>query len=279
MKQFFIFLSFCTALAAKGQELFVYTEPASNMPARSLSAKLTSNYISTQPPYNRNMQRYTPELMFGLNKHWMVHAGTTFANMHTDRFRWESVYLYGKYRFFSRDEVHTHFRMALFGEAAYSRNKFHFDEVSLQGDKSGLQLGLIATQLWNKFALSGTVSHTQVLHGSRNDKTAVYIPSRIYEVMNYSLSAGYLLLPFQYTDYHQTNVNLYTELLVQQALDRKAYYADLAPAVQVIFNSNMKINIGYRFQLGADMQRMAKNSWQLSLERTFLNALKKKKKK
>jgi hypothetical protein len=140
-----------------------------------------------------------------------------------------------------------------------------------------VQFGLIATQLWHKLAVSATVSHLQSLDGSRNDKT-LYIPSRIYQAMNYSLSAGYLLLPFQYTDYRQTNLNLYTELLVQQSLDRKAYYADLAPAVQLIFNSNTKLNLGYRFQLGSDMQRMATNSWLISVERTFLNALKKKKK-
>ena len=95
--------------------------------------------------------------------------------------------------------------------------------------------------------------------------------------MNYSLSAGYLLLPRKYTDYKQTNVNLYTELLAQQALDRKAYYVDLAPAVQVIFNSNTKLNLGYRFQLGGDMQRGAEYSFLVSLERTFLNALSSKK--
>jgi hypothetical protein len=95
--------------------------------------------------------------------------------------------------------------------------------------------------------------------------------------MNYSLSAGYLLLPFEYVDYRQTNLNLYAELLAQQSLDRKACYVDLAPAIQLIFNSNAKLNIGYRFQLNGDMQRMTESSWLISFERTFLNALKKKK--
>ena len=263
--------------AAGGQELYVYTEPASNMPSRSVSAKLSSNFIPKQDPNYRFMQRYTPEIMFGLNKNWMLHVGGTFADMHTKNFRWESVYLYGKYRFLSNDEVHSHFRMAAFADAAYTRSPFHYDEVSLQGDKSGLQMGLIATQLWNKLALSGTVSHTQVLNKSRNNKTTIYIPSRIYQVMNYSLSAGYLVLPFEYTDYKQTNLNIYTEVLAQQSLDRKAYYVDIAPAVQFIFNSNAKLNIGYRLELNGDMSRMSKNSWLIAFERTFLNALKKKK--
>jgi hypothetical protein len=275
-KKFLAILVFCSYLA-KAQELYVYTEPASNMPARSLSTKFTANYNGRQVGESRLTQRYTPELMFGINKEWMVHVGGTFADMHTKKFRWESVYLYGKYRFLSNDELHSHFRMAAFADIAYSRSPFHFDEVSLQGDKSGAQLGLIATQLWNKLAVSGTVSHTQALHKSRNSKTDIYIPSRIYQVMNYSLSAGYLVLPFQYTDYKQTNLNIYAEVLAQQSLDRKAYFVDLAPAVQLIFNSNAKLNLGYRFQLKGDMVRMTENSWLISFERTFLNALRKKK--
>ncbi len=278
MKKFLIITILLFGLAAAGQELYVFSEPASNMPARSLSAKLSANYLNgREGAGKRLMQRYTPELMLGIDKRWMVHIGASFADMHTNNFRWESIYVYGKYRFLSWDELHSHFRMAVFADAAYTRSPFHFDEVSLQGDKPGVQLGLIATQLWGKFALSGTVSHTQVLHKDRGNKSVVYVPSRIYQAMNYSLSGGYLVLPFNYTDYRQTNLNVYTELLAQQSLDRKAAYIDLAPAIQLIFNSNAKLNIGYRFQVAGDMQRMSKNSWLIAFERTFLNALKKKK--
>ncbi|HTD92578.1 MAG TPA: hypothetical protein VK644_02150 [Chitinophagaceae bacterium] len=273
-----VLFSFCWMMT-KGQELFVYTEPASNMPAHSLSAKLSADYIASQSPENRPMQRYTPEVMLGVSKKIMLHTGLTFADMFTERFRWESVYVYGKYRFLSHDDIHTHFRMAFFADLAYSRNKFHYDEVNLRGDKSGAQLGVIATQLWNKLAVSATVSNSQVLSGARGDKPASYNPSRIYQSMNYSLSAGYLLLPFEYTDYRQTNVNLYTELLAQQTLDRRTYYVDLAPAVQIIFNSNTKVNIGHRFQLKGDMTRIAENSWQVGVERTFLGVVKKRERK
>ena len=276
MKKLYCFLLVLTALRGQSQELYVYTEPASNMPAKSVSAMVTANYITPQLPYDRFMQRYLVEAMAGINKNLMVRVGTGFADMHTDNFRWESVYLYGKYRFLSLDESHKHFRMAVFAEAAWTRSEFHFDEVSLNGDKSGVQAGVIATQLLNRFALSATVSHTQVLHGSRNDKSVIYIPSRIFQVMGYSLSGGYLLLPVKYTDYRQTNVNLYAELLAQQGLDRSAWYIDFAPAVQLIFNSNTKLNLGYRFELGSDMERMSRNSFMVTVERTFLNVLKKK---
>ena len=222
------------------------------------------------------MQRYTPEVMVGINKKWMVHVGAGFADINTRNFRWESVYTYVKYRFFSIDDLHSHFRMALFADAAYSRSPFHFDELSLQGDKSGVQLGIIATQLWDKFALSATVSHTQALNEDRR-KSVVYTPSRIYEAVNYSLSGGFLVLPLNYTSYKQTNLNIYTELLAQQSLDRKAHFIDMAPAIQLIFNSNSKLNIGYRFELDGRMQRMSRSSWLIAFERTFLNAFKKKK--
>ncbi|HEY6502787.1 MAG TPA: hypothetical protein VIZ28_02320 [Chitinophagaceae bacterium] len=276
MKQLLFFISWLFVFAAKGQELYVFTEPASNMPAKSISVKLTGMFMGPQEWNDRPMQRYMPEVMFGINKNWMLHAGTTFGNMHTSNFAWESVYTYVKYRFLSNDDIHSHFRMAAFADASYTRAPFHNDEITLQGDKSGVQVGVIATQLWHKLAVSATISHTQVLDKSRGDKNTIYIPSRVYQAMNYSLSAGLLLLPKEYTDYKQTNLNIYTEVLAQQSLDhdRKVYYVDLAPAIQLIFNSNTKLNLGYRFQLGGDMQRMAKTSWLISLERTFLNALK-----
>lgn len=260
-------------VAARGQELYVYSEPASNIPAKSISTKLSGLFVADDNMYGRLAQRYRPEVLFGLSKKMMLRLSTTFANMHTPKFGFESVSLYGKYRFLSKDDFHKHFRMAAFADASYSRVPFHYDEISLYGDKSGVEAGIIATQLWHKFALSGTVSHTQVLDKSRSSKVQ-YIPERNYQSLNYSLSAGYLLLPREYNDYKQVNLNLYTELLAQQTLDRKTHYVDVAPAVQLIFNSNAKLNLGYRFQVSGNMNRMAKQSFLISFERTFLNALK-----
>lgn len=276
MKETFIVITLFYSAIVTGQELYVHSEPASNMPSGSVSARATTHFVTKgQSVENRLMQRYMPELMIGLSKKLMFHTGITLADMHTRRFRWESSYLYSKYRFLSKDDLHSHFRMAGFAGVAYSRSPFHYDDVSLDGDRGGVQAGLIATQLWHKLAISGTISHIQVLDKSRSNKV-LYIPSRIYQVMNYSLSAGYLLLPIEYRDYDQTNLNIYAELLAQQSLERKAYYIDLAPAVQLIFNSNTKLNLAYRVQLKGEMRRMSKSSFLISVERTFLNALKKK---
>jgi hypothetical protein len=258
----------------KGQELYVFTEPASNMPSKSISAKVSSKFMRSETHHaERTMQRYMPEIMFGLSKKWMVHAGATFSDMYTSNLRYESVKLYAKYRFLSIDEVHAHFRMALFADASHSVNPITFDELGLDGDQSGVQGGLVATQLWHKLAVSTTLSYLKVTTKKPTFNAAAYP----YSAFNYTASAGYLLLPFQYTSYKQTNVNLYAELLGQQTLDRKLYYVDLAPALQFIFNSNAKVNVGYRFQLNSNMQRMSDDSWLVSFEYVFLNALRKKK--
>jgi hypothetical protein len=101
--------------------------------------------------------------------------------------------------------------------------------------------------------------------------------------LNYTLSAGYLVLPVEYKSYDQLNFNVYMEILAQQGLDKRAYltnekvyYIDMAPAVQFIFNSNSKLNIGYRHQIKGVGERSMKNSFLVSFEHTFFNALKKK---
>src|SRR5206468_12973293 len=142
----------------QAQQLVVYSEPASNMPAHTISTKFSA--FSGTADATKG-QRYIPEVMFGLNKNFMLHSGVSFSNMYSSSVRWESVYLYGKYRFFSRDDVHQHFRAAAYARVGYSRNSYHAEEVNVWGDRSGIELGLIATQLVHKFAVSATISHSQ----------------------------------------------------------------------------------------------------------------------
>jgi hypothetical protein len=145
----------------------------------------------------------------------------------------------------------------------------------MMGEQSGVQGGLIATQLWNRLAISGTGTWNEVLDAARWEKGTGDIYA--FRSINYSLSAGYLLLPFEYKDYDQTNLNLYIELLGSRNLNfpSEKYYLDLAPAVQVIFNSTAKLNLAHRFELSSDIFRITKNSWMISFEYLFLNALKK----
>jgi len=273
MKRFLPVLLVFIGFTTTAQELFPYTEPASNMPAKSMSLKLNAMF-GKGVHGNGIDQRYSPEVMFGINKKWMLHAGLTFSNMYESFFYYESARLYAKYRFLSNDDVHKHFRMAAFAMAAYSRNHLQHNELNLMGDHSGVQAGLIATQLWNKLAVSGTASIIEVLDEKRKEKPQQYA----FQSLNYSLSAGYLVLPFEYKDYNQTNLNIYAELLGGQNLDweYEKYYLDLAPSIQLIFKSTSKLNLGYRFQLKSDIYRNMKNSWMVSYEYIFLNALKRR---
>jgi hypothetical protein len=258
-------------IASEAQELYVFSEPASNMPANTISPKFKA--VGGKRPGENYFQRYTPELMFGFSSKFMFHVAGSFSNMHTSNVDWESIFLYGKYRFFSNDDIHRHFRIAAFAEAGYSRNPLYYDEIFVRGDNSGFDAGFIATQLVNKTAISVTTSLVKV-YGKEPEHVMHELTRTAF---NYSLSAGQLILPVEYTSYDQLNFNIYAEILGQNALDKKAYFIDAAPAIQFIFNSNSKLNLGYRFQLSGNAIRGVEKSFLVSFEHTFFNALKKKK--
>jgi hypothetical protein len=275
---FLLLLPLLVSVTIVGQELYVFSEPASNMPTNSISAKISGMFANDNHS-SRTLQRYMPEVMVGINKNWMIHGSVTFSDMHQSRFIFESSRIYAKWRFLSLDDVHKHFRMAAFGAISYSRNRPNFNEINFGGDQSGAQIGLIATQLLNKLAISGSASLNEVLHKYRWDDA--HRDLHAFQALKYSLSAGYLLFPLEYESYDQTNLNLYLELLGGQNIDwpQEKYYLDLAPSIQFIFNSNDKLNLGYRYQIAGDVVRMANKSFMISYEHVFLNAIKKKKKK
>ena len=258
---------------AGAQELYVFSEPASNMPARSLSFKVTGRYPDSKLN-NYFKQRYIPEVMFGVSKKLMVHISAGLSDYYSTKIQPESIKGYIKYRFLSNDDVHKHFRMAAFAEGSYSRNKFLYDEFTLDGDLSGYAAGVIATQLINKLAVSGTVSYMRgIADLSAHYHTGGGDPRKMF---NYSLSAGYLLFPRNYHSYKQTNLNLYLEWLGTKGADTRDYYVDLAPAIQLIFNSTTKLNLGARYQLNGNMVRVGERMYQVAVEHTILNVFKKK---
>lgn len=262
-------MAFLSVLQLHSQELFVFSEPASNMPAHSMSAKIGARYAV--PGHGRAaFQRYTPELMFGLSKNWMIHATGFLSDFYSSGVRPEGGRLYGKYRFLSVDQVHRHFRMAAFAEAALSRNVFTYHDFNLSGDNSGFDGGLIATQLLSRLAISGTVSYLNVYP----KQSRVTQKSGRLDAVNYSAAAGFLVLPKVYRSFDQTNLNIYFEMNGMQDLKDGGSMIELAPALQVIIKSNFKINAGYKFQVAGDMYRIAERSWVLGFERTFLGVLK-----
>ena len=240
------------------------------MPTGTLSTKITA---TNGRHFNDRLQKYVPEVMFGISKKTMLHVAGSFSNMHTKSVEWDGIYIYAKHRFYSKDNIHSHFRMAAFGQASYSRHYLQYDEIDLNADISGFQAGLIATQLKNKFAASATASFIKAID---NKSLHPEHPIQANKAFNYSLSAGYLVLPKEYKNFEQINLNIYTEFLGQTIIGSKAYFFDAAPSVQLIFNSSSKLNFGFRCQLAVEGVRTTDQSFLLSFEHIFFNTLKKK---
>lgn len=282
----------------RSQELYVYTEPASNMATGSIGFRMGS-FLMPMNHVDKNAIRIEPEIMFGVSKELMVHVAGYASNMFQNGMRWEGASLYAKYRFLSHDEIHSHFRMAAFGKVAVSGDPAamstkvkhtgidplgnpyeHYvtkligsNELDLNGSHSGVQAGIVATQLKGKMAVSSSVSYINRMN-NLNGKN--FLPTDVRHAVNFSLSAGYLLLPKEYTDYGQTNFNLYMELLGSKPIDGSGMMLDAAPAVQFIFNSIARLDLGYRFRLSGNINRMNNNSFLLRFEYNWLNAFTRK---
>ena len=251
---------------AKSQELYVFTEPASNMPAKSIGIRLTNEGMSS-PDF---VSRTIPEVMIGFNKNLMAHGQAFFSDM-DGSYRLEGGSLYAKYRFLSNDDVKAHFRGAAFARISTSKRPTYTQDINLEGDNSGVQGGLIFTQLIQKLALSGTVSYTQSFKDEVKQRP---LTDRPEQLLGYSLSSGYLLLPFVYKDYNQPNFNLYFEVLGKTNPANGRSYVDFAPAVQLILNSRTRIDLGYRFEVAGNMDnRYTRNMYLARVEFNLFNVL------
>ncbi|AOM76641.1 hypothetical protein [Pedobacter steynii] len=251
----------------QSQELYVFSEPASNMPAKSIGLRLTNEGIFNPDFASRTI----PELMVGFNKNLMIHVQGFFSDM-DGRFKAEGVSLYAKYRFLSVDDVKSHFRAAAFGRISSSSRLTYTQDINLEGDNSGLQAGLIFTQLLHKLALSGTFSYTKAFERQEKQLNGSPQPD---QMLGYSLSSGYLLLPVVYKNYNQPNLNLYFEVLGKTNPQNGRSYLDLAPAVQVVINSRTRIDLGYRFEVAGNLaNRYTRNMYLARVEFNFFNVLK-----
>lgn len=279
------------------QELYVATEPASNMAARSFALRLNNKLMPMQQDTSLRF-RNKLDLMFGLSKKLMVHASVMASDVYTGTYRVEGGSLYAKYRFFSKDEVHSHLRMAAFGRLSYITNppayqtsytyfidhgsgpvehtgvKGHVaGDIDLDGNNAGWETGLVVTQLKHRLAVSSSVAFVKVMANGGYSR----LSAQPRHGLQYTASAGYLLLPKEYVNYRQTNVNLYAELVGMVLDGRKGSYADFAPAVQFIFNSIARLDIGAQLNVWNNVHRMGTQRYLVRLEYNFLNAFKKKK--
>ena len=207
--------------------------------------------------------------MFGISSKLMVSGGLFFSNR-SEVFKGEGGSVYAKYRFLSHDAVQKHFRMAGFGRISYNNSDIHQEEISMYGHNTGVELGLVATQLLQKVALSSSVSYVKAGDNGGNNKFRYGLKNS--KALNYTFSAGKLILPGEYKDYRQTNLNLMIEFLSQVNTGSGKYYMDIAPSMQLIFNSQGRLDIGYRKELGMTLSRTAPNGFFVRFEYTFFNA-------
>lgn len=259
---FFLF-SFKASIA---QELFVYTEPASNMAARSIGLRL-NNFAMHDEDADRVMYQLNPEIMWGASKNLMLH-GELFMSNRDGKLAGEGGSFYSKYRFISVDEVHSHFRMAVFGRYSFNSSNIHQPAIDFNGHNSGYEGGLVATKLVRKFAFSASSS---VLYANDNGDQEFFYGEKNRTAFGYTLSVGKLLLPSAYTSYRQTNMNLMLELLGQTTAGNGHTYLDIAPSVQFIVNSRMRFDLGFRTPLVSTLQRSAPTGLLFRFEYNIFN--------
>ncbi len=275
----------CISLAFKeglnAQELYVSTEPASNMPKNSIGLRLTTEIMRGSDLRLRTV----PEVMAGITKDLMGHAILYISDVHQKSQRLEGYGLYAKFRFLSIDSLQSHFRMAAYGRYSSINNPTYtsnssaepfsstllfrdIDEINLEGDNSGVQAGVVATQLLHKLALSGSVNYNRAYNNRGNNDLS---PNQAKYAFGYTFSAGYLAYPKIYTSYEQPNFNIYLEFLGKTNIGKSKSFMEAAPALQVILNSRTRLDVSKRVQLYGNMHRMTKNMWLFRIEHNLFN--------
>jgi hypothetical protein len=269
MKLLFSIVLFVFPFALAAQELFSVTEPASNVAAGSIGLRINNSIMDERNSTKINLH-LIPEVLLGISKKWMVQTNAFLSNRSGD-LSTEGGSVYAKYRFLSSDGPHTHFRMASFARVSYNNSDVHQQDINMYGHNSGFELGLVATKLIRKVALSSTASFLKATDNG-NGNRFIY-GEKESRALNHTWSVGKLILPREYRDYKQTNINLMLEVLSQFNTGSEKYYLDVAPAVQGIINSRSRLDIGYRKELSGTMVRTAPNGFFLRFEHNLYNML------
>jgi hypothetical protein len=267
MKPELVTALFFLSLSGSAQELFSVTEPASNRPSRSIGIRV-DNFIMDEIKTSKINYHVIPEIMIGVSKKLMVNTSAFFSNRN-EVLSAEGASIYAKYRFLSNDAMQKHFRMAAFGRLSYNNSDIHQEEINMYGHNTGFEFGVVATQLLRKVALSSGVSYLKAADNGNNNKFIYGLKES--RAVNYTFSVGKLMLPKEYRDYRQTNINLMLEFLSQVNTGSGKYYMDIAPSVQMIINSQSRFDIGYRKELSSTLLRTAPNGFFIRLEYNFFN--------
>jgi len=271
MKKYLILITILLFQKSVGQELFLITDPASNVPANSLSVNVLQTLFQ-ETLTKRNNYYMMPEVTYGLNKNLMFRASAFVSNRGKDLVT-EGGSFFAKYRFYSSDDLNSHFRLAAFGRYSFNNADIHQEQIEIMGHNTGFETGIIATKLIKKLAISSSVSFEKAFD---NKPSYPFPSSQGDDATNYTLSFGTLVYPKKYTSYKQTNINLMLEFVGQTINQNGKSYVDVVPVVQFIFNSQARLDLAYRQELMTSMLRSAPNGFYFNLYYTFFNLTKTK---
>lgn len=270
MKKYLPLLMILLFQKSIGQELFLVTDPASNVPANSLGVNVMQLLFKEafKPGYNYHLM---PEVTYGLNKNLMF-RGTAFLSNRGEQLVTEGGSFFTKYRFYSSDDLNSHFRLAAFGRYSFNNTDIHQEQIEILKHNTGFETGIIATKLIKKLAISSSISFEKVF----DNKPNYAFPDNLGDnATNYTLSFGKLMYPKKYTSFKQTNINLMVEFVGQTINENGKSYLDVVPVVQFIFNSQARLDMAYRHELMSSMLRTAPNGFYLNLYYTFFDLTKK----
>jgi hypothetical protein len=266
MKKFLLLITVFIFQKSIGQELFLLTDPASNVPANSLAVNVLQSAFEEKMESGYNYH-FMPEVTYGLNRNLMFRASAFVSNINSQLVT-EGGSFMAKYRFYSEDDLNSHFRLAAYGRYSFNNADIHQEQIDIMGHNTGFETGIIATKLIKKVAISATVSFEKAF----DNKPSYPFPDNLGDnATNYTLSFGKLMYPKKYTSLKQTNINLMVEFIGQTINENGKSYLDVVPVVQFIFNSQARLDLAYRRELVSSMVRSAPNGVYLNLYYTFFN--------
>jgi hypothetical protein len=299
-----------TPLCAYAQELFPNTEPASTIPKGVIGLRYSLEAFNSNT--GKLASWHSLKCMYGATSRLTIIGSVSASNLHTKKFPEpftnnftyhhspvsyqsgtakvsnpfliEGITLYGKYRFFSKDAEHSHWRIAAYGEFSKSFVAHREAEPSLNGNNTGAGAGFIITKLHKKLALSGTVGYIYPFKYEEKDSL---ISFRSGNTFIYNISVGYLLFPLKYKSYKDLNVNLYVECM-NKIYEEAAYvhhalpvnsdfypvlmggqYSEVRPAIQFIINSNTRIDASVSFPVYQQVETRTYPVYMINIQRYF----------
>jgi len=267
MRIFFIIFLLIHTYILSAQELYINSEPASLIPKGTKVVRLTNSNIfldgSNIMGSIGNAFIVTPSLSYGISKKIMLSGSIQFANKPyeqdmTPNFGLNGFKIYSKQRILSTDKQKYHTRLSSFIKYSFHEDKFMKDNLDIELQDTGFELGLIATQLINKLAISITTAITRISNIDEKftqGSTVKWQTTNLNTFKN-SISAGYLLFPRKYNSYKQTNFNLYVEYLTNTILNENfpvrynKFSSTFAPGIQFIIMSRSRLDFSYKIRKG-----------------------------